>query len=90
MCGVPYHAVEGYLSRLVQKGYKGRHRRADGGSETGKGTCGKREVIRGGDAGNLDKSTGSEDQNNYLMELVYTFRCIRRFDLMMSARATIL
>lgn len=22
MCGVPYHAVEGYLSRLVQKGYK--------------------------------------------------------------------
>ena len=22
MCGVPYHAVEGYLTRLVQKGYK--------------------------------------------------------------------
>ena len=22
MCGVPYHAVEGYLNRLVQKGYK--------------------------------------------------------------------
>ena len=22
MCGVPYHAVEGYLSKLVQKGYK--------------------------------------------------------------------
>jgi len=22
MCGVPYHAVEGYLSRLVEKGYK--------------------------------------------------------------------
>ena len=22
MCGVPYHAVEGYLSRLVGKGYK--------------------------------------------------------------------
>ena len=22
MCGVPYHSVEGYLNRLVQKGYK--------------------------------------------------------------------
>ena len=22
MCGVPYHAVDSYLSRLVQKGYK--------------------------------------------------------------------
>ena len=22
MCGVPYHAVEGYLNRLVSKGYK--------------------------------------------------------------------
>ena len=22
MCGVPYHAVDGYLNRLVEKGYK--------------------------------------------------------------------
>ena len=22
MCGVPYHAVDGYISRLVEKGYK--------------------------------------------------------------------
>src|SRR5262244_1332189 len=22
MCGVPYHAAEGYLSRLIQKGYR--------------------------------------------------------------------
>lgn len=22
MCGVPYHAVDGYLNRLVSKGYK--------------------------------------------------------------------
>ena len=22
MCGVPYHAVEGYLDRLIEKGYK--------------------------------------------------------------------
>src|ERR1700737_3266664 len=23
MCGVPYHAAEGYLTRLIQKGYRG-------------------------------------------------------------------
>ena len=22
MCGVPYHAAEGYIAKLVQKGYK--------------------------------------------------------------------
>src|SRR5664279_1202019 len=22
MCGVPYHAAEGYISRLIQKGYR--------------------------------------------------------------------
>ena len=27
MCGVPYHAVDGYLNRLVSKGYKVAHRR---------------------------------------------------------------
>ena len=35
MCGVPYHAVDSYLSRLVQKGYKVAI--ADGGSEVSKG-----------------------------------------------------
>ena len=24
MCGIPYHAVEGYLNKLIQKGYKRR------------------------------------------------------------------
>src|SRR3989454_11055977 len=23
MCGVPYHAAEGYISRLIQRGYRG-------------------------------------------------------------------
>ena len=35
MCGVPHHAVETYLNRLVQGG----HCRADGGSEAGEGAC---------------------------------------------------
>ena len=25
MCGVPFHSCEGYIARLVAKGYKGRH-----------------------------------------------------------------
>lgn len=36
MCGVPFHAVEGYLTRLVQKGYKVAICGADGGPEARK------------------------------------------------------
>ena len=42
MCGVPYHALEGYLSKLVQKGLQGGNRRAGGGSEDGKRSCEER------------------------------------------------
>ena len=45
MCGVPYHALEGYLSKLVQKGYKVANRRAGEDPKTAKGLV-KREVIR--------------------------------------------
>ena len=48
MCGVPYHAVDSYLNRLVQKGLQGSHCRADGGSEAGKGPC----EARGDPGGN--------------------------------------
>ena len=37
MCGVPYHAVDGYLNRLVSKGYKVAMR-TDGRSGNCKGT----------------------------------------------------
>ena len=37
MCGVPYHAADGYIARLVKKGYPRRHLRAGGGSEEGQG-----------------------------------------------------
>ena len=37
MCGVPYHAVDSYLSRSGAEGIQGCHRGADGGSEAGKG-----------------------------------------------------
>ena len=33
MCGVPYHAVEGYLNKLVSKGYKVANLRTGGRSK---------------------------------------------------------
>lgn len=35
MCGVPYHSCEGYIARLVAKGYKVAHLRADRGPQAG-------------------------------------------------------
>ena len=32
MCGVPYHAAEGYIARLIQKRLPRSHLRTDGGS----------------------------------------------------------
>ena len=45
MCGVPYHALEGYLSKLVQKGYKVAIGEQVEDPKTAKGLV-KREVIR--------------------------------------------
>lgn len=71
MCGVPYHAVEGYLSRLVQKGYKVAIAEQMEDPKTARGLV-KREVIRVVTPGTL---TGpqvlEESKNNYLMGIVY-------------------
>ena len=45
MCGVPYHAVEGYLNRLVAKGYKVAICEQVEDPKTTKGIV-KREVVR--------------------------------------------
>ena len=37
MCGVPFHAADGYIARLVKKGLPRRHLRAGGGPEEGQG-----------------------------------------------------
>ena len=37
MCGVPFHAADGYITRLVKQGLPRRHLRADRGSEAGQG-----------------------------------------------------
>ena len=56
MCGVPYHAADGYIARLVHQGTQGGHLRADGGSAAGEEAGAPR-----GDAGG-DASTAADSQ----------------------------
>lgn len=71
MCGVPYHAVEGYLNRLVAKGYKVAVCEQVEDPKTTKGIV-KREVVRIVTPGtNLDTQALDETKNNYIMCIVY-------------------
>ena len=71
MCGVPYHAVEGYLNRLVAKGYKVAICEQVEDPRTTKGIV-KREVVRIVTPGtNLDTQALDETKNNYIMCIVY-------------------
>ncbi len=71
MCGVPYHAVEGYLNRLVQKGYKVAIAEQMEDPKLAKGLV-KREVIRVVTPGTiLSAQALDETKNNYLMAVVY-------------------
>ncbi len=71
MCGVPYHAADTYLSRLVQKGYKVAICEQIEDPKEAKGIV-KREVIRVVTPGtNTDPSTMDETKNHYLMCVVY-------------------
>ena len=71
MCGVPYHAVDNYLNRLVSKGYKVAICEQIGDPKTTKGLV-KREVVRIVTPGtNLDTQSLDESKNNYIMCIVY-------------------
>ena len=71
MCGVPYHAVEGYLNRLVAKGYKVAICEQVEDPKTTKGIV-KREVVRiVTPVTNLDTQALDETKNNYIMCIVY-------------------
>jgi len=71
MCGVPYHAVEGYLNRLVSKGYKVAICEQVEDPKTAKGIV-KREVVRIVTPGtNLDTQALDDSRNNYIMCIVY-------------------
>ena len=72
MCGIPYHAVETYLSRLVEKGYKVAIGEQVEDPKLAKGLV-KREVVRVVTPGtNLCTSSLDETKNNYLMCVSYT------------------
>lgn len=71
MCGVPYHAVEGYLNRLVSKGYKVAICEQVEDPKLAKGLV-KREVVRIVTPGtNLNTQSMDETRNNYLMSIAY-------------------
>ncbi len=71
MCGVPYHAVEGYLNRLVAKGYKVAICEQVEDPRQAKGLV-KREVVRIVTPGTLlDTRSMDETKNNYIMCIVY-------------------
>lgn len=70
MCGVPYHAVDGYLNKLVSKGYKVAICEQMEDPKLAKGIV-KREVIRIVTPGtNLNTQALDETRNNYLMCIV--------------------
>ncbi len=66
MCGVPYHSCEGYIARLIEKGYKVAICEQMEDPATAKGLV-KREVIRVITPGTLiDPVMLTEQKNNYL------------------------
>ena len=71
MCGIPYHALDGYLTKLIDHGYKAAICEQVEDPKTAKGIV-KREVIRIVTPGtNLSMQSLDESKNNYLMCLFY-------------------
>ncbi len=71
MCGVPFHAADTYINKLVSKGYKVAICEQMEDPKLAKGIV-KREVIRIVTPGtNLNMQALDETRNNYLMSIVY-------------------
>ncbi|MBE5915500.1 MAG: DNA mismatch repair protein MutS [Pseudobutyrivibrio ruminis] len=71
MCGVPFHAADNYINRLVARGYKVAICEQVEDPKEAKGLV-KREVIRVVTPGtNIDQLALEEGSNNYIMSLVY-------------------
>lgn len=72
MCGIPYHAVDGYLTKLISKGYRVAICEQVEDPKATKGIV-RREVIRIVTPGtNLNPQALDESKNNYLMGIVHT------------------
>lgn len=71
MCGVPFHSVDGYLNRLVSRGYKVAICEQMEDTSAAKGIV-RREVVRIATPGtNIDMQSLDESKNNYIMCLAY-------------------
>ena len=71
MCGVPFHAADSYINRLVAKGYKVAVCEQVEDPKLAKGIV-KREVVRIVTPGtNLDMQSLDETKNNYIMCIAY-------------------
>ncbi|MBQ7094178.1 MAG: DNA mismatch repair protein MutS [Clostridia bacterium] len=69
MCGVPYHSAEGYISRLVQKGYKVSICEQVEDPATAKGLV-KRDIVRKISKGTIIEDSMLEDgKNNFICSL---------------------
>ncbi|MDO5156381.1 MAG: DNA mismatch repair protein MutS [Eubacteriales bacterium] len=72
MCGIPFHAYENYMNRLVEKGYKVAICEQVEDPKQAKGLV-KREVIQIVTPGtNMSSSSLNETKNNYLMSIFGT------------------
>ncbi len=72
MCGVPFHAAEGYINRLVSKGYKVAIAEQLEDPKQAKGIV-KRDVIKVVTPGTNTNNLGlDEDKNNFLLCVYYT------------------
>lgn len=70
MCGIPYHAAETYINRLIERGHKVAICEQVEDPKKAKGLV-KREVIRIVTPGTtLDATSLDEGKNNYLMSIV--------------------
>ena len=76
MCGVPFHSAEGYIGRLIEKGYKVAICEQTEDPALAKGLV-KREVIRVVTPGTLiETNLLTESKNNYLCSIYLTeFEC---------------
>ncbi len=71
MCGIPYHAVDSYLNKMVSKGYKVAICEQVEDPKVAKGIV-KREVIRIATPGtNLNIQALEDTKNNYLVCVTY-------------------
>ena len=71
MCGVPFHSAEGYIARLLEKGYKVAICEQMEDPKAAKGIV-KRDIVRVVTPGTVvESSMLDESRNNYICSLVY-------------------